>query len=172
MRRFRSKAGVIGVLAILLVAITPAAVFAGGSPHFIKSATDVYLHHDFCLHADFKEAGLSSGAIETVTLKATQTITYWSINNGDKHPQAANKQTYVVEAGQSGQFTADKNGNLVGSVCMAPLTAEQLGFQVPKGQTAVLMSVIYSNVMLVDETSGASISFPGTFAYYNPGYVQ
>ena len=170
MRTFRFRAYAVGALAFVFVASMASAAFAGGSPHFIKNATDVYIHHVYCLHADFKEAGLAAGAVETITLKATQTVTYWSINGGNNHPQAANKETYVVEVSKSGQFTADKNGNLVGFVCMPPLTAEEVGFGVPKGQTAVLVSVVYSNVILVDETSGASMSWPGTFEYSDPTY--
>ena len=40
-----------------------------------------------------------------------------------------------------------------------------------KGQTAVFVSVVYTIVSLVDETSGASISLPGTYEYNNPDFV-
>jgi len=170
MRIFRFKTGIIGVLPVLVAEMILSAAFAGGNPHFIKSATKVYLH-EMCLHADFKEAGLSSGSIETVTLKATAAVTYWSINGGGNHPQAANKATYVVALSQSGEFTADKNGNIVGMLCLSPPTADDVGFEVPAGQVAVLVSVVYTNVMIVDETSGARISWPRSFEYVNPAYV-
>ena len=172
MKTLRFKTGILGTLPVLVAAMMLSTALAGGSPHFIKSATDVYIHTMGCLHCDFKEAGLSSGAVETIVLKGTAAVTFWSINGGDNHPQAANKETFVVQVRASGQFTADKNGNLVGFVCLPPPTAQEVGFQVPKGQTAVMVSIVYTNVMIVDETSGASLSFPGTFAYFNPAFIQ
>jgi len=103
-------------------------------------------------------------------LKGTAAVTFVSINNAGNHPQASNKESFVVEVRKSGQFTADKNGNISGFVCIPPPTAEEVGFDVPKGQTAVFVSIVYTNVMIVDETSGASVSLPGTFAYINPDY--
>ena len=172
MKILKSRAVVVGVLAFLLTATMLSTAFAGGSPHFIKSATDAYIHMMGCLHADFKEAGLSSGAVETIVLKGTAAVTFVSINNGGNHPQASNKESFVVEVRKSGQFTADKNGNISGFVCIPPPTAEEVGFDVPKGQTAVFVSIVYTNVMLIDETSGASMSLPGTFEYINPDYAM
>ena len=171
MKIFRISPGFVGVVAVLMMAMMLSPAYAGGSPHFIKNATDVYIHMMGCLHSDFKEAGLPSGAVETITLKGTAAVTFWSINGGGNHPQAANKETYVIEVRESGQFTADKNGNIVGFVCIPPPTAEEVGFEVPKGQTAVMVSIVYTNVTILDETSGASMSFPGTFEYADPAYT-
>lgn len=171
MNVFRSRTIAVSVLAVLMVALMSSAAFAGGSPHFIKSATDVYIHMMGCLHSDFKEAGLSSGAVETITLKGTAAVTFVSVNKGGNQAQASNKQTYVVEVRESGQFTADKSGTVSGFVCIPPPTADEVGFKAPKGQTAVMVSIVYTNVMLVDETSGASFAFPGTFEYVNPDFM-
>jgi len=171
MKTLRFRAGVLSVLIVVVMAMLASTGFAGGSPHFIKNATDVYIHMMGCLHCDFKEAGLPSGAVETITLEAWAEVTYWSINGGDNHPQAANKETYVVEVRKSGEFTADKNGNLVGMVCLPPPTAAELGFEVPNGQTAVMVSIVYTDVTLKDEDSGATMSFPGAFEYTDPRYL-
>ena len=69
---------------------------------------------------------------------------------------------------QSGKFTADKNGNIVGSLTLSPRSASSVGFSCPPGQTVTLVSVSYSNVRVVDSTSGASIALPGTFTHTNP----
>jgi len=171
MKTLRSRTLIIAALSTMIVAVMISTAFAGGSPHFVKNATDAYIHMMGCLHADFKEVGLSSGAVETIVLKGTAAVTFVSVNKGGNQPEASNKQTYVVEVKESGEFTADKNGNVTGFVCIPPPTAADVGFRVPKGQTSVFVSIIYTNVMIVDETSGASISLPGTFEYINPEYV-
>ena len=150
----------------LLLATMPGAV-AGGSPHFIKHATSVSLSGTD-LVAQFKEAGLASGATETIALTATATTTYECVNHGGHNPSAANKTTTVTQVTQSGQFTADQNGNVVGSLTLSPPSATALGFACPPGQTVTFVSVTYTNVQLVDTTSGATMSFPGEFTATNP----
>ncbi|HKP90927.1 MAG TPA: hypothetical protein VJT75_13250 [Thermoleophilaceae bacterium] len=138
-----------------------------GNAHFIKSATSASLSGS-SLVCKFKEAGLESGSVETVTCSTTETIVYECVNGGGKNPSASNKKTFVTTASQSGQFSADRNGNIVGSLTLAPASAASLGFSCPSGQRVTLVSVSYSNVRVVDSTSGASISVPGTFTYANP----
>ena len=171
MKNIRSGKLVVGVIATVIMAMTISTAFAGGSPHFIKSATDAYIHMMGCLHADFKEVGLSSGSVETIVLKGTAAVTFVTVNKGGNEPQASNKQTYVVEVRKSGEFVADKSGNITGFVCIPPPTAEEVGLKPAKGQTAVFVSIVYTNVMIVDETSGAKLSIPGTFSYLNPDYA-
>lgn len=152
--------------ALLALAVAwPAA--AAGNGHFIKSATSATLS-GARLVTHFKEAGLASGAVETITTSATATTTYECVNGGGKNPSASNKTTTVSRVSQSGTFTADKNGNVVGSQTLSPPTAAQLGFSCPPGQTVTFVGVSYSNVSITDSTSGASISLPGTFTYTNP----
>ncbi len=100
MKAFKFRAGFVGVLALLMVAMTLSTALAGGSPHFIKNATDVYIHMMGCLHSDFKEAGLASGAVETITLKGTAAVTFVSVNNGGNLPQAA-QQADLRRRGQA-----------------------------------------------------------------------
>jgi hypothetical protein len=138
-----------------------------GSPHFIKSATSASLS-GANLVTNFKEAGLPAGASETITTSALATTTYECVNGGDHNPSASNKTTTSSEVSQSGTFTASQNGNLVGSQTLSPPTAQQLGFSCPPGQTVTFVGVNYSNVSIVDHTSGASISLPGTFSFTNP----
>jgi hypothetical protein len=117
---------------------------------------------------NFKETGLSSGAVETVTCSATATTTYECVNNGGKNPSASNKTTTSTEVSGSNQFTADRNGNITGNVTLSPPSAGTLGFSCPAGQTTTFVSVTYSNIQLVDETSGATASLGGPLSYTNP----
>jgi hypothetical protein len=140
---------------------------ASGNPHFIKSATSASLS-GANLVCKFKEAGLASGSVETVACSATQTITYECVNGGGKNPSASNKKVFATTVSTSGTFTADKNGNIVGSLTQQPASAASLGFACPPGQTTTLVSVTYSNIRITDQTSGASISVAGSKSYVNP----
>jgi hypothetical protein len=67
----------------------------------------------------------------------------------------------------SGYCTADKNGNIVGSLTLSPASASSLGFSCPPGQTVTFVGVSYTNVSVTDVTSGASIALPGSFSFTN-----
>ena len=154
------------VSAIAVLAVSAPSAFAGNA-HFIKNASSASLSGSN-LVCQFKEAGLASGSVETVSCNATESVTYECVNGGGKNPSASNKHTFATTASKSGQFTADRNGNIVGSLTLSPASAASLGFSCPPGQTVTFVGVTYSNVRVVDSTSGASISLPGTFSYTNP----
>lgn len=148
------------ISAVLLA--TPVAMGAQGSPHFIGNLTNATLSGD-SLVVNFKEAGLSSGAVETITATATATANWFCVNNGSANPQASNKRTSESTVSASGTFTADKNGNVIGSLTVGSPSAPS-DFSCPPGQTAELGSVTYSNVSITDDTSGASLAIRGTFS--------
>ena len=154
----------LAALAAALAIAVPSA--SAGSPHFIKNLSSASLSGRN-LVCKFKEAGLQSGSVETVTCSATESITYECVNGGGKNPSASNKHTFVTTVSKTGQFTADQNGNIVGTLTLAPASASSLGFSCPPGQTVTFVGVSYSNVRVTDSTSGASISLPGTFSYTN-----
>jgi hypothetical protein len=164
---FRRILAFIALPLLMFAAMTGTASAASGNPHFIKNATSANLS-GADLTVSFKEAGLSSGAVETVTVSATATTTYECVNGGGKNPSASNKTTTQTDVSASGTFTADKNGNITGSLTLSPPTAAQLGFSCPPGQTVTFVSVSYTDVTLTDTTSGATATFPGTFSYTNP----
>jgi hypothetical protein len=84
------------------------------------------------------------------------------------NPAASNKKTFVTTVSKSGSFTADRNGNIVGSLTLAPASAASLGFSCPSGQKVTLVSVTYSGISITDQTSGASIALSGSKSYTNP----
>lgn len=158
MRRFLACT----VLAASAIGLTTSGAFAAnGNAHFIKNATSATRSGNN-LTATFKEAGLAAGSVETVVLSATGTATYECINNGGNHPQAANKETVSSTVTKSGQFTADKNGNIVGSLTVAPPGPGN--FTCPAGQTLTgPLNVSYTNVSITDITSGATIALSGKY---------
>lgn len=159
--------GAVVALAASLALVVPAAQAANGNAHFIKNASSATLSGQN-LVCRFKEAGLAAGSIETISCSATSTTTYECVNGGGNNPSASNKHTYVTTVSKTGQFTADKNGNVVGTLTLSPPSASSLGFTCPPGQTVTFVGVSYSKVQVVDQTSGASIALPGTYSYTNP----
>ena len=157
--------GVASAPALLLAAALPA--HASGSAHFIKSATSASQSGANVI-VSFKEAGLSSGSHETVTVSALTSTAYECVNGGGKNPSASNKRSFTTTVSKSGVFTADRNGNITGSETLSPPSAASLGFSCPSGQTTTFVSVSYSGLKVTDSTSGASTSFSGTFSYANP----
>lgn len=166
MNRFVKHVIVASAAAPLVLVAASSAAQAGGNGHFIKSATSASMSGS-SLVVTFKEAGLASGAVETITTTATAATTYECVNGGGKNPAASNKHTYNVAASTSGTFTADKNGNLVGSQTLSPASASTLGFSCPSGQTVTFVSISYSHITLTDTTSGATVTFSGPYSYTN-----
>ena len=163
MRKIVLTVALVGALG---VAAVPAANGAG-SAHFIKNATGASLSGSN-LVCKFKEAGLAAGSVQNVTCSATTSTAYECVNGGGQNPRASNKRTFKTTTSRTQPFTADKNGNLVGSITLSPPTAAQLGFSCPPGQTVTFVSVSYSGIRITDQTSGASISVSGSFSYRNP----
>ncbi|HJZ46681.1 MAG TPA: hypothetical protein VKE41_05930 [Roseiflexaceae bacterium] len=150
----------IGLAVLLALSIAPA-VFAGNA-HFIKNATSAARSGD-SLVVSFKEAGLESGSTETITASATASATFQCVNGGNNVPSDPKKTTVAVRVSKSGEFTADKNGNIEGSLTINPPSAADVGFSCPPGQHATRTALSYSNVQIVDEDSGASFAINGSF---------
>jgi hypothetical protein len=163
---------------IVLLAVAAAALCAvpaafAGNAHFIKSATGVSIVTSGAnagnLICSFKEAGLESGSSETITCSGDEVVTYVCVNNGGTTPSASNTTATDTSFSQSGTFSADKNGNVVGSLTVSPASAASIGFSCPSGQTVTFVSVCYSNVTITDSTSGTVAGpFEGPFCFTNP----
>jgi hypothetical protein len=104
----RTLAFVAATAALVLASATAAS--AAGSPHFIKNATSASLSGT-SLVVEFKEAGLSSGSVETITISAQLDATYSCVNNGGNVPSDPKKTNISSDVSTSGEFTAGKNGN-------------------------------------------------------------
>ena len=156
----RTLAALAATAALVLVGAAGPAM--AGSPHFIKNATSASLD-GFDLVVDFKEAGLESGSVETVVASADLSATYSCVNGGNNVPSDPKKTTIDSRVSESGEFTAAKNGNLVGSLTLSPTPAD-VALDCPNGQTATLFSVVWSNVTIEDLDSGAFLALGGTFS--------
>ncbi len=140
------------ILVMAVVGLTTQTAWAGTSgAHFQSTPTDS-INNDGALVVSWDEAGLGNGDV-TYTLTADATATYACINNGGKHPRAANKETFEGQVATGGSFQA-KNGRVMASLTTGPLLAPQ--FQCPTGQDRILAKVTYENILLTDTTNNVS----------------
>ena len=127
------------------------------SPHFIKASASV---NGTNLACSFKEAGLGSTvSTENVTCSANATAVYECINGGSNHPKAANKETINGPVSGGGPFPV-RNGSTSGTITIGAPSAG--AFSCPSGQTLVLASVCYTDVVLKG-ASGDTAPVSGTF---------
>lgn len=130
----------VAVVAAVTLLLGSQAAFAG-NPHFVTADASVSGN---TLTVDFKEAGLGNEEQVHVVLSADALC----INNGGKHPRAVNKES--VEA--AGDFPV-QNGKAEGTLSVTATFEPEC---VPP------MTVSFTNITLVDETSGATANIPGT----------
>ncbi|MBX7444517.1 MULTISPECIES: hypothetical protein [unclassified Arthrobacter] len=133
-----------------------------GNPHFIKNATSASLSGSN-LVVSFKETGLPSGQTEFVTASADFSGTYQCLTKSGHNPSDIKKTVTDVPVYASGYFTADKNGNIVGSLTLTPQDPAA-ALDCPSGQTATLTAWSYTDVVVTDNTSGATLAIPGTYS--------
>lgn len=113
-----------------------------GNPHFVTADAS---RTDNTLTVNFKEAGLGNEPQVHVVLTADALC----INGGNNHPKAENKESLAA----AGDFPV-QNGKAEGSLSVTAV------FQ---PDCSPPMTVQFTNVSLVDETSGATANIPGTF---------
>ena len=125
----------------LAIGLVAQLAFAG-NPHFVTATAS---RSGNTLSVSFKEAGLGNEAQVHVVLSATALC----INGGGKHPKAVNK----TSVNSAGDFPV-QNGKAEGSLSVTAT------FQ---PNCSPPMTVEFTDVSLVDETSGARANIPGTF---------
>ena len=132
---------ILGVLAMVAAAYTASTALAG-NPHFVTADAS---RSGNTLTVAFKEAGLGNEPQVHVVLSATALC----INNGGKHPKAVNKASVSA----ADDFPV-QNGKAEGTLSVTAT------FQ---PECSPPMTVQFTDVSLVDETSGARANIPGTF---------
>jgi len=135
-KRYVVFAALVGAIAAI------SAVAFAGSPHFVNADAS---RSGNTLSVTFKEAGLGNEAQVHVVLSATALC----INNGGKHPKAVNK-TSVSSANDFPVQNGRAEGTLSVTATFQPNCSPP-------------MTVQFTDVSLVDETSGARANIPGTF---------
>jgi hypothetical protein len=124
---------------MLLLSSQPA---SAGSPHFVTAEAS---RSGDTLSVSFKEAGLGNEPQVHVVLSADALC----INSGGNHPRAVNKES-VTAADDFPVQNGKAEGTLTVTATFQP-------------ECSPPMTVQFTNVSLVDETSGARANIPGTF---------
>lgn len=135
-KRYVVAAALVGAIAAI------SAVAFAGSPHFVTADAS---RSGNTLSVSFKEAGLGNEPQVHIVLSATALC----VNNGGKHPKAVNK-TSVSAADDFPVQNGKAEGTLSVTATFQPNCAPP-------------MTVVFTDVSLVDETSGARANIPGTF---------
>jgi hypothetical protein len=131
--------GPAALLAVSLVLLAAAPALAG-SPHFVQSATGITATTSTSLTVAFKEAGLGDEPQVRIVLSASVQC----VNPGGNDPEATNKQTFTV-----GRDFPVQNGRAEGELTLTPVL--QPACSPP-------MTLVFSDVVLTDETSGITLA--------------
>jgi hypothetical protein len=148
MGRFSKLVWLATTLAAGALMLGPAGALGSTSgAHFFSAGASVA--DNGALVVSWDEAGLGNQNVN-YTLTADASATYACINGGSNNPSASNKRTVVGQVSTGGSFQS-KNGRVTASLTAGPLSPD--GFTCPSGQTRVLASVSYSNIVLTDTTN-------------------
>jgi len=138
---------------LVLISLTAASWAQSSGAHFQRNSVVASVDSTTGnLTVSFTEAGLGNLDV-SYTLNATGTAVYACVNNGGRHPQAANKQTVSSQLSGGATFTP-QNGKVTGAITLSAPGAG--AFSCPSGQTLVLASVSYTNVALTDTSNNVS----------------
>jgi len=143
----------LAVVVCAALAFWAATASATSGAHFFSASASI--NDSGALVVAWDESGVGQQTV-SYALTANGTATYACINGGGNHPKATNKATVNGPVSASGSFPATKNGRIVGSLSAGPPSAGS--FSCPSGQTLVLASVSYSNIVLTDTTNDVSES--------------
>jgi hypothetical protein len=155
-RRFAMRRLLIAVsTTALLMFFSAGSALATSGAHFM-SATDS-VNSSGALVVNWDEAGLGQQTVN-YTLSTDASATYACLNGGGNHPKAANKVTFHGPLASPNTGFKPDNGRVQGTLSVGPLSAGS--FTCPSGQTLVLASVSYSNIVLTDTTNNVSTTFP------------
>jgi hypothetical protein len=106
----------------------------------------------------FRELGLGNNTGTNYVASGQATAVFVCVNNGNNVPNAENKHTVSGPVSATGLFTADKNGQVKGSIAVEPISSGDL--DCPNGQHLALAQITYENITVTDVTNGVSGTSP------------
>jgi hypothetical protein len=131
------------VLVLLAAGALGAPVALAGSPHFVGAVTAT--RTDNSLTVSGKEAGLGDEEQVNIVVSATAEC----INNGEKHPKAANKESL-----STGESVPVQNGKANFSLTVTATL---------KPSCSPPMTLVFTDVTVTDTTNNISANLTGTF---------
>ncbi|HSB13964.1 MAG TPA: hypothetical protein VLE22_05865 [Bryobacteraceae bacterium] len=113
------------------------------------------------LQVSWRETGLSPGLQYSYLVTATATATYWCVEGGTRHPTGTPRSAVNSAVWSTDAFTSSKAGTVSGEISLSPPGPTEA---CPVGQFLVLHDVIYDEIGLRNESTGASVSIPGAYS--------
>lgn len=114
-----------------------------------------------------QEAGLGNTApIGGITYIGTADVSveYGCINGGSNHPKASNKAYVDASTTGSGSYFP-QNGQISQDTLTLSPPPPPTGWDCPAGQTAYLLSVTYSNLVVTDTYYNDQLTLAGPYTY-------
>lgn len=153
----RKIAGII--VSLMIVFFLGVTTVMAASPHFSRADASVNNRGELIL--TWKEAGLGSGQTIHYSASASSIAVWACVNKGYKVPYDPKKVTVTGSPSTEADFTAAKNGQITASITFLPPPPPE-GWFCPKGQSAAIAEVTYSNITLVDSTNSIPAPVPTT----------
>jgi hypothetical protein len=114
------------------------------------------------LQVSFTADGLKAGTTTNYVATAKGSAIYGCMNKGENFPRGTNKRM-VLEADVIGRKSYAAKGTTIPNAMVIVPAPIAKSISCPNGQTLVLSSVAFSNVMLKDTTNGVAVPVPGFF---------
>jgi hypothetical protein len=150
------------LLSLALVA-TAAIAGKGGSPQFLR-APSASLGSPKVI-VGWTEVGLGNTDNVFYIASATAAARYQCVNRGNNCPAASNKEDVVVDLSVNGTFGV-KNGRITGTLT---IPAPPPTLVCPGNQVVGVVSVVFTNITLLDDTNQvSSLTNPSSLAYNAP----
>ncbi len=111
------------------------------------------------LVVSFQETGVGADAV-TVTARADATATYGCVNRNGRNERPS-KEASVVGVSEAGRRFATVNGEARAELTLVPPAPASVSC--PSGEAPQLLRVLYSRVVVLDTTSGASTTIDRAF---------
>ncbi|UHQ18996.1 hypothetical protein LVB87_12500 [Lysobacter sp. KIS68-7] len=123
-----------------------------GSPHVV---------------VNWSEVGLgNTGNGITYVASATAGARYQCVKVGQVCPKHCAKEDVLHNVYVSSTFSVDKNGKITGDMT---IPAPESSLVCPKGQSASIVSVVFTNIKLTDTSNGiSSMANPSALSYNGP----
>ena len=142
--------------AVFMTLLMGSTAAMAASPHFLKASA---ARSGDNLVVSWKEAGLGDNLNIDYVASATATRVDSCVNNGGQIPSDPKKTTTQSPVTSGGTFSV-KNGSITGSLTVSPPATT---LSCPRGQTATLISLSYTNVRITDTTNAIFRDISGTF---------
>ena len=162
--RIHPKPALLALVLVTTAAVAAAAAIAAAQPQFLR-APSAQLGSPKVI-VKWTEVGL--GQVDSIDYTATTVAAarFQCVNRGNKCPAASNKEDVLVNLSVGGTFNVDRNGRISDSLT---ILAPESTLVCPGNQVVSVVSVVFTNITLTDETNQISaLTNPSSLVYNAP----